>query len=229
MPDSVVSRAELGFAEFVALLITETLEAVVNSLLEQEKRATQLEQSLRQTPKEVGKQLTEDEVRAEIVRLFPDAKGREGKSAIDAGEPYSAASESAEENPPVLNRTGYHMEEADSEQRQGQVSFGKRGYESILGTVRTNLAFQQLDCLRTLLTKGVPRVYVDNGKISAKLTMRYGEPTEEKPKTSIFGKTKVPFMRRMFVQPVTITKPEFLTLRTDIVSEVEITFKTVVS
>ncbi|WP_334110391.1 hypothetical protein [Thermodesulfitimonas autotrophica] len=222
--------AELGFAEFTALLITETLEAVIAALLEQEKTVADFEQSLLLPPAEFGRRyLTEEHVRAELLCLFPDPRGREGKSAVDPGAPYRPPTAEQDEDPPIFARTGYRMAKGDWEKGpEGFPVISAQGYEKVAGAVREVVALRQQESLRALIARGIPRVYIDHGRVAAKLTFRFEERREGKQAPGEIVYPGRPFPVRLLVQPVNTRGPEFLTLKADVTSEVELTFKTIV-
>lgn len=220
--------SELGFSEFVSLLVTETLDAVIASLQEQEKRVVELQQSLFYTPAEFGKRyLTDEIVRAEILRLFPSPEGTEGKSAVDAGASYQPAREKQNEVPPIFEMTGYRMAKGDWEKLIKEIVITQKGYENIANAVRESLASSQIESLRVLTARGLPRVYVDNGHIKAKLNFRL-EEQENKTSSKSASLINKPVGGRLFIQPINTRGPEFLTLKADVTSEVEVTFKTIV-
>lgn len=229
MAASIAKSTELGFAEFASTLISETLNAVVTSILTQEKQAAQLEQQTLLSPEEYAKEnLTDEIVRAEILRLFPSSSGKEDKSSVDIGEPYMVNKETGE-SPPVNQKTGYTIAKTDLTSSQGKLYINQAGYEHIYEAVRLTLASQHLGLLRTVTSRGIPRVYVDNGHIKSKLLLRLEtQSTTTAASVSTGSKIAGLGIRKLIAQPVNATKPEFLTLKADVLSEVEITFKTVV-
>jgi len=90
------------------------------------------------------------------------------------------------------------------------------------------LATQHLSLINTVIARGIPRVYVDNGHIKSKLMLRLETSTPTTTKTTTGSRIASLGIRKLIAQPVNATKPEFLTLKADVLSEVEITFKTVV-
>ncbi len=221
MATSLANQTELGFAEFASTLISETLNAIVSSMLSQEKQVAQLQQQAQLSPEEYAQEnLADDLVRAEILRLFPS--DTDDKSAIDAGQPYSISKTG--ENPQVYNKTGYKIEKSDIS-GAGKSVISTAGYNNIFAAVRVGLAKQHLAVLQTVAARGIPRVYVDNGHITSKLTLRFEAGTSTSSTGSKIAGTGI---RRLIAQPVNATRPEYLTLKADVLSEVEITFKTVV-
>lgn len=227
MATSLAKATELGFAEFASTLISETLNAIVTSMLTQEKQVAQLEQEALLTPEEYAKEnLTDDNVRGEVIRLFPNSAGAADKSSVDAGESYTSGKE-VEESPPVLSKIGYKIKKGDLAVSQGKTVITSTGYANISAAVRLVLAKQHLTVLKTVIARGIPRVYVDNGHITSKLTLRFETNTAGTPASSgskIAG-TSIP---KIVAQPISTNRPEFLTLKADVLSEVEITFKTVI-
>jgi len=81
--------------------------------------------------------------------------------------------------------------------------------------------------LKAVVARGIPRVYVDNGHISSKLMLRLEAETSTQTSTT-GSKISGTGIRRLIAQPVNVNRPEFLSLKADVLGEVEITFKTVV-
>ncbi len=227
MATSLAKATELGFAEFASTLISETLNAIVISILTQEKQTAQLEQQALLSPEEYAKEnLADDIVRAEVIRLFPTQAGAD-KSAVDAGEPYMNNRENAE-SPAIYMKTGYKMTKGDVAASQGKTVITSAGYARIFAAVRLTLAKQHLAVLKTVIARGIPRVYVDNGHIKSKLTLRFEANTTATTPSTTGSKIAGVTLPKIIAQPVSANRPEFLTLKADVLSEVEITFKTVV-
>jgi hypothetical protein len=229
MATSLAKATELGFAEFASTLISETLNAIVTSILNQEKQAAQLEQQAVLSPEEYANEnLTNVIVRAEVIRLFPSSTGNADKSAVDAGEPYVSAKET-EESPAILRKLDYKIVKGDIASSSGKQLITSSGYAHILAATRLALAEQHLSVLKVVIARGIPRVYVDNGHISSKLTLRFEADTSAPASLATTGsRIAGAGFRKIIAQPVSANRPEYLSLNADILSEVEITFKTVV-
>jgi hypothetical protein len=226
MAASIAKATELGFAEFASTLISETLNAVVTSILMQEKQAAQLEQQSLLSPEEYAKEnLSDDIIRAEVLRLFPSATGKADKSVVDTGELYIVGKET--EEPAINKKVGYKINKGDVTPSQGKLLINEIGYTHIYAAVRLTLAIQHLNLLKVVIARGIPRVYVDNGHISSKLMLRL-EVESSAPANTTGSRISGLGIRRLIAQPVNANRPEFLTLKADVLSEVEITFKTVV-
>jgi hypothetical protein len=223
MADIPIMRvAEIGFAEFTALLLTETLDAVISAQLSQEERIQEMATAVSLDPAAyAGSYISAEQLRVEIVRLFP---GVGGKSSVDQGEPYLPAEGSQTEVPPLLDVCGYSIRKDDLQKgEQGMLMFSARGAVRIADCIAIPLAVRQQSALKNMTARGVPRVLVDHGRVSAKLTFRL-----DQLQTSTAGTPTVPFKNKLRVQPVNSRGPEYLSLKTDITSEVEITFKTII-
>ncbi len=227
MATSLARASELGFAEFAASLISETLNAIVTSILTQEKQAAELERQALLAPEDYANEnLTVDMVRSEVLRLFPSTTGAADKSSVDAGEPYSRGKE-GEETPAIYSKVGYRIGKTDLTVTQGKATFNSTGYTHICEATKLALARQHLAVLKTVIARGIPRVIVDNGHISSKLTLRLEEGTTAPAANTTGSRIAAAGMRKLIAQPVNPNHPEFLTLKTDVLGEVEITFKTV--
>lgn len=91
--------------------------------------------------------------------------------------------------------------------------------------LRLALAREQRGLLQTVLARGLPRVVVDHGRVSARLVFSIDEGSAVAPAAggALAGAGPVPRLR---ATPVQVRNPEFLRLQTQVTSEVEITFKT---
>lgn len=91
--------------------------------------------------------------------------------------------------------------------------------------VRLELAQAQRALLQATLARGLPRLLVDHGRVSARLMFSIDESAGAASAAPLLS--RVGMAPRLRVMPVQARGPEFLRLQTNITSEVEITFKTV--
>jgi hypothetical protein len=281
MATGIVKEVGLDFAEFASTLISETLNAVISSILTQEKQVAELEQQAMLSPEEYAREnLTDEIIKAEIMQLFPSING---KSSVDVGEPYMLFKETADgqfvkladkeiteeiainrkagkepnEMPSVNKKVGYIITEKDidiisvpikrlsktdihrysislDEQNLSDVSravINQTGYDSIYEATRLTLAVQHLAVISQVVKRGIPRVYVNDGHIKSKLLLSFENQktiTADTLNTTTGSKISSLGLRKIMAQPVNVSKPEYLTLKADILSEIEITFKTVI-
>jgi hypothetical protein len=229
MGDTFSRVAETGFAEFAALLITETLEAVIAAQISQEEKLRELVTAATlPADSYIERYLPQEVIRNELLLLFPSVK--EGASGVDPGSPYSPPEGVTPESPPVKEKCGMIVGDSDIKKSETGYIFTEAGAEKISLLIARALADRQQAALKSLAGRGFPRVLVDHGRISARLTFRLTEKdttsTGVKNAASIAG-IALPATTRLRVQPINTKGPEILGLKTDITSEVEITFKTI--
>jgi len=214
--------AEIGFAEFTALLLTETLDAVISAQLSQEERIQEMATAVSLEPAVYADRYISTELlRVEILRLFP---GEGEKSSVDQGAPYRQPEGIQAETPPLFEVCGYTVRKDDLQRgEQGMLMFSARGAVRIADCIASLLAVRQQSALKSMVARGMPRVLVDHGRVSAKLTFRL-----DQQQAAVAGATALPFKSKLQVQPVNSRGPEYFSLKTDITSEVEITFKTII-
>lgn len=165
MPDSDVS--DVGFAEFVAVLLVETLDSIVASHASQEDRLRALEAAAEVTAEEVAAtSITGGMVDLTLVELFPDGKG--GTTITVGG---------ATPSPDVLTELDVSLPERD-----GGLSSGDVG--AIRNAVALFLARRHLESVQEVRRRGVPRVLVDGGTLRAKLAFSTARRTVSEPSAS---------------------------------------------
>jgi hypothetical protein len=190
----------------------------------------ELEQQAMLSPEQYAREnLTDEMVREEILRLFPANNGKEERSSVDIGEPYIIHGEN-DESPLINKKIGYTMtqQDLDTNKTNNQIVINKAGYNNIYAAVKLTLAVQHLTVLRQIIKRGIPRVYVNEGHIKSKLTISFEDQTSPNVATLNMPRITGLGIRKLRVQPVNATKPEILTLNADILSEIEISFKTVI-
>lgn len=227
---------DLGFAEFAAKLISEVVDAVAASQVEQEQRHAELVEASRLAPHEFAEShLTEQEVETELARRFPP-ESREAPHAIVPGARVRPAVElrelavelAADRDFTKLPRQPPRLEEP--------------GVEKIRQAVRLQMAEERLVALGELLARGVPRVLVDSGRVNAKLTFEV-VTIEEAETPARASRLAAPLRRlgtitrtperftlpdvRLVVRQADERSPQASSVNANVYGEVEITFKTV--
>jgi hypothetical protein len=226
-----VRLTELGFADFTALLISQTLDAIIAAQLDQEKKIAEIQRSVRLSSEEFALQfLSGEAARNEIIRLFAVVEKDIIKSAVDAGMSYKVLKRGKIETPAVLALTGYKMAEGDwAGNSIENAVITEQGYENIENAVRISLANRQQEFLAIMLNNGMPRVFVDYGRISAKLTINFDQSNRNSAGISANKLVPQVLSQGLRVKPVNTSGPEFFTLKTNITSEIEINFKTLIT
>ncbi len=231
MGDSVLKPGEVGFSEFTAALITQTLDAVISAQLGQEERARRLEELATMDLARFAEEAVKpDEADNELARLFPAEGFAHG---VMPGAPYSPPRQGYAETPPVQQLTGYAVKPGDLSKTAEGTKIAEAGYRNILMHVRMALAEARRNIMLQMVRRGMPRVVVDHGKVNAKLTFQLSKETgTAQPKVAEAIKGVSPLLQirtlpGLTVRPVEMWRPEVARLNINIVGEVEITFKTV--
>ena len=150
MPDSTVG--DVGFAEFVAVLLVETLDSIVASHTSQEERLRALEAAAGLTAEEVAATtITSGMVDAAVAELFPDG---DGGTTVHTGGPMPEAE--------ALVELGIELKERPDGLAGTDVT-------RIRNAVALFLARRHLASVQEVARRGVPRVLVEGGTLRAKL------------------------------------------------------------
>lgn len=150
MPDNTV--ADVGFAEFVATLLVETLDSIVASHTSQEERLRALESAAGLTAQEIAATtITAGMVDAAVADLFPDG---EGGTTIRTKGPAPGAD--------ALEELGIELKDRPDGLTSADVT-------TIRNAVALFLAARYLESVREVARRGVPRVLVEGGTLRAKL------------------------------------------------------------
>jgi hypothetical protein len=116
---------------------------------------------------------------------------------------------------------------------QAQAAAGATEAHADPDATRLALARTQRALLQAALARGLPRVVVDHGRVSARLMFQVDSGTSPSPTSSPTSSPTTGLAHalraspRLSARPVQAHDPAFLRLQTQITGEVEITFKTV--
>lgn len=230
----------IAFAEFTALLLSETLDAVIDAQLEQEEKVRKLDQARQLTLEQFAQEfISLDDVNGVLAALFPSDVGIHG---VLPGVPYQPETEESEENPPIFQLTGYRMQLGDWNRRSRETPISERGSENIRSHIHLQMASEQRANLLQTLHRGIPRVFVDHGRINAKLLFEMAVVPQQETAGSNDGiraslapikatrisrylQPALPY--RLKVKTLDLRRPEETRLNVNIAGEVEITFKTI--
>lgn len=212
---------EIGFAQFTAALITQTLDAVIAAQLQQEEKVRKLQETAGLTPARFAEEVISiEDIEDELARRFPATQYPKG---VMPGVPYTPLSRTLPEDPPILINTGYVMEKEDWTRQNEEAVITAEGYRNILAHLRLALAAEQHANILQLMRRGIPRVVVDHGRVNAKLFFQFtsGGTTG--------GGTKLQreVLPQLVVKAVELRRPEVARLTVNVVGEVDITFKTI--
>lgn len=155
--------SELGFADFVAMLLVETLDAIVASHSSQEERLRALSAAADQDLEDFAGTLAEEIVEGTLAELFPDGTG--GSTVVPGGEV-----------PPVTDLATLGIVLTTAGVQDGKLT--SEGVSQIRDGVRAQLARTHWESLQEVARHGVPRVRVDGGVLRSKLTFSALSRTE---------------------------------------------------
>jgi hypothetical protein len=226
---------DLGFAEFVAKLISEVVDAVALSQLQQEQRQAELAAAVRLDPEEFAERyVTEAEVDAELARRFPPA-APDQPHAIVPGAPLPPAI--------ALETLGIELLPNRDFRKppRGAARLEEPGVEKLRAAVRRQIAEERLAALGELFARGIARVLVDSGHVNAKLTFQVVTLKEAEaepglllaaPLRPIGVLTGTPERLtfpdvRLVVRQADERSPQASTIQANVYGEVQVTFKTI--
>jgi len=254
---SDIKLQDLGMAEFVAGLISETFEAITSSVEDQVKRESELRTAVVLTPQQFRKQFFTDEtilqqmVDDALIQLF--GVTADGKNSIQPNAFYRPETNVDTELPALYEALQITLEEGKEkdfmEAESGEYQFTSQGVNKIREAVINKEVAMQQDTLRQLLNRGFPRILVDSGKILSKVSFSLVTNEAEKPESPAISPTgKAIFASRLQVasrlglpkrsnlvnpslqfkiKTADATADSIQTSTTNLYGEVEIHFKTV--
>ena len=239
----VPTPSELGFAEFVAKLLSEVFDGVVIAQADQERRHAELSVGVRLEPAEFADSfIGQEEADAELARLFPPDKPDWPHMVVE-GAYYQPKGARVDEFPNFAEALGVQLTPQDYQKRQrGPATLKASAVEKLRHAARLILARRHLPALRETMARGIPRVVVDSGRVVAKLTFEVVtvEHAEEAEKAARLAAPIRPLARlsalsigqflpnvRLLVRQADERTPQTSQLEVDVFGEVEVTFKTV--
>lgn len=236
------SPAELGFAEFVAKLISEIFNALATAQFDQEKQLAELAEASAITLSEFGKRyITGEQLDEELEQLFPGTPP-ENSTSIYVGAPYRIRQKNSDELPPIQAVLGVVLGKGDYARKGELLILKQAGVDKVTAAVREKLADSQQSDIAQVLKRGIPRIIADAGKINAKLTYEVLSTEQaEKPErakslvapvnslVSAGYLSKSPALSKfhLLVRQADERAPQTSKLKVNVFGEVEITFKTI--
>jgi hypothetical protein len=159
---------DLGFTEFVTTLLSEVLRSVVAAQGEQEERRRELLDVADLSVDEFASQhVTDDDVDAWLAEVLPSGDPERTHEAV-RGAPYVPGGRGEAESPPFAELLGVELTREMFDEERGTLL--EEGEAALRAAARRLLAERQLQVVRDLAERGLPRVVVDAGRITAKLT-----------------------------------------------------------
>ena len=188
MSEEILTPADMGFAEFVAKLISEVFDAVVTSQAEQEEKLLEIKELVSQ-PEElfVDNLLQDDVFLDQIDRMlssyFP-ANNDKNIHAIFEGAPYKVKKGNSSESPAILEQLGLDLSDSESAKKN---KFTNNDVLAIYRAAARPFAQQKRQAMLNAIEHGFSNIIVDSGKINAKFTFNTSverEESEEDPTPS---------------------------------------------
>src|SRR6266436_1531025 len=182
---------DLGFAEFAAQVVAELHEGLLVAQNEQESRRAKLAELSSLPLEEFARRfITNEQVEAELIRLFP--AGRRKAHRIRVGASYVTKTAKHAESPAIKSKLGIQLTPQDLRVRGGRTQLTAKGVKNIREALRMRLAEPRLKTLRQAATQGIPRLVLDAGRVNVKLIFRLEE----------LGKVGVPRLKGNAIVPL---------------------------
>lgn len=169
---------DLGLAEFVAGLISETFEAVSASLEEQVRREGEMKSAVVLPPAEfLERYIKPDEREAVVKELCIELFGE----LLEEGSPYQPGKGSQKEKPALREVLGLELKERTGVRKKpggGGWELTETGVKEVRAAILERFAASQQETLLQVLNKGMPRIVVDSGRILSKVSFSLLEKQE---------------------------------------------------
>ena len=240
--EDIPKPIEVGFAEFIAKLISEVFDAVVTSQFDQEKRIAELSAAAGLPPEEFAiKFVTDEQTMEELERLFPGESDKY-PTAIYPGAPYRPEREGVSELPPIYAVLGITLEKSDYGVVKKQTVLTSAGVKKVKSAVRQHLAKEHQAAFKEIIRRGLPRVITDAGRVNAKLTYEVlsieenaklektaepGAPLRPLGRAVFIPESGVLSQLRLVVRQADERSPQNQKLKVNVFGEVEVEFKTI--
>ncbi|ANT64650.1 MULTISPECIES: hypothetical protein [Prosthecochloris] len=169
---------DLGLAEFVAGLISETFEAVSASLEEQVRREAEMKSAAVLPPSEFLERYIKPDERDVVAK---DVCKELFGELLEEGSPYQPEKGSQQETPALREVLGLELQERTGVRKKpggGGWVLTEAGAMEIREAILERFAASQQDTLLQVLNKGMPRIVVDSGRILSKVSFSLLEEQE---------------------------------------------------
>lgn len=183
MSEEILTPADMGFAEFVAKLISEVFDAVVTSQAEQEEKLLEIKELVSQPEELFVDNLLQDDVFLDqidrlLISYFPTANEK-NPHAIYEGAPYKVKKGSSPESPAILEQLGLDLSDSESAKKN---KFTNNDILAIYRAAARPFAQQKRQAMINAIEHGFSNIIVDSGKINAKFTFNTSVEREESEK-----------------------------------------------
>jgi hypothetical protein len=240
--EDIPKPIEVGFAEFIAKLISEVFDAVVTSQFDQEKRIAELSVAAGLPLEEFAEHfVTDEQTQEELERLFPGDSDKH-PTAIYVGATYRPKKEGVSELPPIHAILGTILQKGDYRVIKKRSVLTSSGVDKVTSAVRQQLAIQHQAAVQEIIRRGLPRVIADAGRVNAKLTYevlsiednaklekiaKLGAPLKPLGHAVFIPESSALSKLRLVVRQADERSPQTQKLHVNVFGEVEVEFKTV--
>ena len=222
--ESIPPTFELG--EFIAKVVLDSFTGVTAGLrLQEEQQAELAAMTSLDLTAFAELAVSDQEVDAELARLFPSAD-RKHPSAIYTGAPYSPkVRPDSVESPPLQTTLSILIEQGDYKKQARSKSpvLTTAGVDKIRSATKARLGQGAQTVLKKMLAQGLPHVFVNSGKVTAKVSMILEPSGVAKPPRKTVALKDARILVQMVDDKSTQSQPHSV----DTVSEIEINFKTI--
>ncbi|HYL75838.1 MAG TPA: hypothetical protein VEU96_16630 [Bryobacteraceae bacterium] len=171
---------EIGLAEFVHKLISETLESVTSAQAAQERSIAELAVAAALPLSIFAAQIQEADVDGLLQRLFGNPPA--GGSLLAVGARYWPAAAGNPENPPIKDVLGLELGTGDYDTRAPDVhTLTVSGVAKIRSAAKLVAARLEQTSIQAVIGRGPQRLQVSGGKINVKASFAIQELTAPAP------------------------------------------------
>lgn len=171
MADDVITPVDMGFAEFVAKLISDVFDAIISAKVDQQEKLLELEKIVAQPEELFVNYLLDDDqfinqVDEVLKAYFPDEDPSKIHS-VYKGSSYIPGDSNISESPNYFERLGIQLGDGDFQPRAHKLT--EQGVLKIYRKAAEPLAILKRSVFLKILEEGLNKLVVDSGTINAKL------------------------------------------------------------
>lgn len=164
------ANSDLDLTEFVSKLIQDTFSAITVSSKEQAEVYFELKR-MASLDFEVfrEKYIQDSDIDTKLAEMFPLEDDSEGFHAIAVGLSYQYLTDTEEEFPSLQKTLDY----TTSKSQKSSKSLTSETVNEVYELVKDLIAKQQYSSFQDIMSRGIPRVVIDSGRILAKISLNY--------------------------------------------------------
>ncbi len=201
---STIKITDMGLAEFVAGLISETFEAITASQEEQILRETEMKAAHAMSSREFRERYLQE---SEVEQMVADAGLELFGMEIETAMVYTPAGTRHIEHPAFQRVLGITLEEKiDYAKTSGRSSMAltETGAEKIHEALLERIIVEQQEVILQVLNRGFPRIVVDTGKIFSRVSFSLLEHDASTSDSNAAGSRTTPVARSIVSKRSTV-------------------------